>query len=486
MRRRIFGRRIVLKGFAGAAIGLPLLELTHGEAWANDNPPPQRFVVFFDHGGTLAPTAKDGHRFDGTGAEVGVDAWSPLATSEPLVLGPIQEPLKGLEPYLMVLRGIDNRAGRKATPLDGDHGFDEVTALTCADAIQYGGGSEAAKTAFGPSIETVLAERLAQRSPVPFPAIYLRVDGTNYGTPFFKASQQPIVGQTDPVAAFDTLFSGVKEVGASEEPAAVRARALKKSILDGTAEMLTTFKRRLGARDRQTIDAHFEHIRALEVRVAQLAGPMLPGCEKPSMAAPPVTPEDIAYAHADIAVAALRCGLTHVVGYDLCDLETLWLNPPYRDPSGSPHGLGHTGGTCGPDGPDHAVMQAWIDTMIQNRRWRMTILRRVMDALAAIPEGTGTLLDHSLMLWTSEFSSPFAHSASDVPVLLAGGTSGRFRMGRHLNFNQKALTDPLTREYETKTSLHNLYTSILNAFDYPDEHFGNDQAYVPGPLSGLS
>lgn len=486
MKRKTFGRRVVLKGFAGAAIGLPLLEVTHGEAWANGNPPPQRFVTFFDHGGTLAPTAKDGHKHDGLGEQMGEDGWCPASPDEALTLGRIHEPLLGLEAQLLVLRGIDNRVARVLAPLDGDHGWNDATALTCADAYVFGEGAESMKYAMGPSIDMVLAERLAKRNPVAFSAVHLQIEGATFGSPFYRAAEQRVEAQKSPVAAFNALFAGVTEQGAGGEPAAVRARALKKSILDGTGEMLGVFQKRLGARDRQTIDAHLEHVRALEKRVAQLAVPMVPGCQKPVIAGSFATTEEVAFAHIDVLIAALRCGLTNVGALQIGDLELLWRSPAYLDPSGSAHGMGHVGGTCGPTGLDHSKQAAWIATMLENRRWRMTLLRRFLDGLAALPEGTGTMLDHSVILWTSEFSSAFSHSACDLPILLAGGASGRVRMGRQVNYNLKAIGNPSTRDYDSKTSLHNLYTSILNAFDFGDVHFGNLLTHTMGPLSGLT
>ena len=94
------------------------------------------------------------------------------------------------------------------------------------------------------------------------------------------------------------------------------------------------------------------------------------------------------------------------------------------------------------------------------------------------------MLDNSLMLYTSEFSNGSVHSENDMPLLLAGSAGGVFRTGRHINCNKS--TAPFG--YQSNTGTHNLYTSILNAFGFPDTHFGMDDPSLgfKGPLPGLT
>ncbi len=484
---RRLGRRIFLQGFGGALIGLPLLEYTHKTARADTGrPPPRHFAVFFEHGGTLSPVSKTGVRYDGSGAESGADGWAPLDGGEALVPGPILQPVSGHLSSLLLLRGVDNAAGRQQTYLDGDHGYNNATALTCADASVVGGGLEHEKSAAGPSIDRVLAERLAVRHPVPFTAAHLMVDGYHYGSPFYRAAHQQVAPQKDPVAAFAALFSGVSDAPGEDADATARARALRRSVLDGTKDLLSAFRKRLGARDQHTLEAHLDSLRELELRVAQISVPAEQGCIKPSVTGPFATPDDVAKAHVDILVAALRCGLTNVVCLELGDIETLWLAPPLVSPEGNAHAFHHLSMAVGQAGAAKADRNAWVAAMIQNRQWRLTLLGRFLDGLAAVPEGAGSLLDATVALWTSEFSNGGAHSAADVPLLLASGPNGRLRGGRHLNFNALAQVDPHTLGYATQESLHNVYAALLQLFDFPDAHFGNSDAYRFGPTSGLT
>ena len=142
-------------------------------------------------------------------------------------------------------------------------------------------------------------------------------------------------------------------------------------------------------------------------------------------------------------------------------------------------------------GAQYANRQAWYDTMLANRQWRMQLLARVFAGLQATPDGAGrTMLDTTLAMCASEFSNGSIHSVADVPVLLAGakGVLNTGTAGRYVNFNTAAATDPTTRSYTSTASLHNLYTTILNAFGYPDTRFGSDHVHTSrghGALPGL-
>jgi hypothetical protein len=115
----------------------------------------------------------------------------------------------------------------------------------------------------------------------------------------------------------------------------------------------------------------------------------------------------------------------------------------------------------------------------------MGLVARILQGLKDTPEGGATMLDNSLLVATSEFSCGVEHSSRDMPFLLAGSAGGKLRTGRHLNFNSKAATS--ATGYQTFQSTHNLFTSVLNAFDFEDTHFGGDKScWRLGPLPGLT
>lgn len=489
MTSKKLSRRLILRGLGGAAIGLPILEsITTSKAYAQlTAPAAKRFLCFFEHGGTISATTRTGAKEDGSGEYQGTDGWAPASPAEALQLGPIHAPLAPHLGSLLVLRGIDNKAGWDQSPYNGDHGWANASALTSAVMTKVGTDVFAE----GPSIDHVIATRLATRQPVRFASINLEVPAHNYGTPFYTAARQHASRDYNPTTAFNRIFAGVTGGASMPDPAVLRARALKKSVLDGTSAGLSGYKRQLSARDQQVIDEHLTHLRSIETRLDAASVPSVPGCTRPTV--PTITGDWYGMniqvtgpLMADLIVAAFRCGLTNVATLEIGDFYARFLNPTYPAAFDIGHSLHHSANETGRGGTMAARWQDWFDTMLANRRWRIGLLKRVLDGLAATPEGNGTMLDNSLMLWTSEFSMGAIHSVNDMPVLLAGKAGGRLRTGRHLNYNLRAATNPTTLQYQTRSSMHNLFVSILNAFDFPDTQFGSNHVWAHGPLTGLT
>ncbi len=483
-----FSRRLILKGLGGAAIALPLLDVN--QAFAQSAPMAKRFVVFFEHGGTISASQRGGTKYSGNGAQSGTDAWRPASNGEALQLGPIHQPLVPYTDSLLVLRSIDNMAGREQGPYGGDHGWANVTAMTAAKATQLNADTI---TSEGPSLDFVLASRLAMRNPVKFASLNLALPAHNYGTPFFKAARQPVDGEWNPTAAFNSLFAGVSTGTSGPDPAAVRARALKKSVLDGTGEQLTSYKGKLSTQDTQTIDAHLEHIRSIEKRISTLPVPQTAACSKPTVPSfssynwYSVPIDQSGPLMVDLMIAAFRCGLTNVSTLNIGDFYAKWLNPSFPAGYDIGHSLHHSANDVGKLGTGYAQYAQWYDTILKNRQWRIGLLARFCAGMKATPEGNGTMLDNSLALWNSEFSAGNDHSVSDLPILLAGKAGGYFKTGRHLDYNVKAVGAPTTSQYQSTASTHNLFTSILNAFGYADSHSGTTgHAYVTGALPRLT
>ena len=122
--------------------------------------------------------------------------------------------------------------------------------------------------------------------------------------------------------------------------------------------------------------------------------------------------------------------------------------------------------------------------MTLNRQWCMGLFQQILEGLDATPEGSGTALDNTLMLYTSEFSSGAEHSCNDLPILLAGSCGGYFKTGNQVEYNI-ADTSQNKLAYQSKTGTQHLYTTILNAFGFPDTSFGELDNGVHGPLSSF-
>lgn len=476
------GRRAFLRGIGGAALGLPLLEFTHGHLWAGTATAPRRFITMFEHGGTIS-NQHHSSRHDGLGADQGEDWWRPAdPTSESLVLGPIHQPLAAFRSKLLLVEGVDNKAAMaQAQYGSGGHGISNATALTAASADDAHGEDP---QALGPSIDQVIAERLAARQPVPFPLIHLNVSGHQYGSPYYRASQQQAYGESSPAAAFATYFAGVS----GGEPSAAQQRqiAMRASMLDGLLESYESARGRVSAKDLQVIEAHLDHLRSLEYEL-----------QHPVVCTPPtgIDADDEAEGdivgplHVQLIIAALRCGLTNVANLEIADIITFWtpIGDPMEAAFGIGHSLGHYARDVGEDGPFSSQRETWLAEMLENRQWRIGLMAQLLEGLddPGFTEGDRTILDNSCVLWTSEFREPANHVSSNAQVLLAGSAGDYFKTGRFVDYNIHA-GDPSSYEYESNESTHNLFTSLLHAMGETDEHFGSPDAAHEGPLPDLT
>lgn len=475
------GRRAFLRGLGGASLALPLLEYTHGNAWAADGDANLRFLTVFSHGGTISNMNKT-TRYDGTGNQHGLDLWRPAdPMAAALALGPIHQPLQPWSHKLVVVEGIDNKAAIAQDQYGlGGHDISNGSVLTAGDVVSGGGMAQ------GPSIDHVVAQRLAARQPVPFDSIHLKIAGHQYGSPYFTGPQQIVSGETSPRAAFDTIFDGV--TGGEPDPQIVLRNTKRGSVLDGLMDGYSDFHSRVSMRDRHVVEAHLDHLRALE---QQLQDPVV--CEPPTGIDVDQGPGDVVGPlMADIIVAALRCGLTNVANLEISDILSPWTSAGALEGGlglGHPigHALHHQARDIGPTGPLSGIYDDWMTYTLENRRWRMSLIARLLEGLddPDFPEGDGTLLDNSLLMCTSEFSNGSRHSAWNLPVLLAGSAGGVIETGRFVTYNQAAVGNPNTMQYASDESVHNLYTSVLQAMGESDTHFGNGDAAHQGPLPGL-
>jgi hypothetical protein len=108
--------------------------------------------------------------------------------------------------------------------------------------------------------------------------------------------------------------------------------------------------------------------------------------------------------------------------------------------------------------------------IIKINNWYAGQFSYLLDKMKAVQEGTGTLLDNTVILWINELAIGNAHSHDDMRFLLGGSCGGAFKTGRNLAYKG----DPH----------NNLLLSICHAMDVNLPTFGNP-AYCTGPLSGL-
>lgn len=456
--RRFLNRRTFLRGtlFGGTAvtIGLPVLDAmltTSGSALADGTPPPKRFVLWFwgngTHPGSWAPAT--------TGA-----GWEPT------------ELLRGLgavRDYVSIVSGTQlPTRGRNNPHVEGVVGI-----LAGGNPVvdpSYAGQSNDwdFMTFSGPSIDEVAADLVGAAS---FRSLVLAVTPlhgiSGPGTAVrYTSHRGPYLFNPpvfDPAAVFDQLFGGgAPMIDTGPTPEAL-ARA---SVLDAVLEDARTLDAKLGAADRERLEHHLDAIRELEMRLRGSA----PGAIGASCALPPAPATSDSYRQiakdmSDLIAMAFACDLTRVVSMEFSSPAS---HTDYPDIF--PSRLVHNGEATSFHEYEHNVgFDATVRTGLQ---YFVDVFGDFVATLAATPEAEGNLLDHSLVLGTSEVSNGWQHRFDDFPLLLAGGANGALRTpGQHVRLDgASASRVPLT---------------ILKALGSTATEWGQDQYRTTEPIGEL-
>jgi len=348
---------------------------------------------------------------------------------------------------------------------DNEHGRGIQGVFTGADMVKF---------PTGPSIDQVVARKLASETALSYPSLPFSVNvgdkAWEHNTCFSAGDQQPIVALGKPVAVFDTLFKNLSETGPTMDTAgADRLRKKKQSVIDFVRADLDRVCKQLGADDQQKCQAHLEALRGAERRVAGLSPIVTSGCTKPVR---PVAGNDLiinVHAQMDMISAALACGLTRVATLQLGMADGGLDMISGVNQHNTTHKTGDTKGT--PAQADHIANHKRIDMWFADR-WAY-LLRK----LEAVKEGEGTLLDNTLIVFGSDTTTSMdpalsvgAHAHHRFPFWMAGGGNFAFKTGRHIVFPHPA--DGKGDNWKRWTRHHRLLVSIARAFGVEANSFG--------------
>lgn len=458
-------RRNFLRGAGGITVGLPFLpSLSRADCTAGT----RRLVVLYQPQGMI------------------MEEWHPTGVGTEFELSPILAPLEPHKQDLVVVSGLDNRVPMSFYNGGGHAGAGKAlfTGMPLSQNMAADGSVlpesqqpvelDAFTGAGGPSIDQVIATRMA--APTPHESLGFAVGRTDYHEAIatFYAGRDEVLGlEPDPRAAFDRLFADFEP---GEPSPLQRLRAARGSVLDAVADSYESTSSRLSATDRQRLDAHAQKIRELELRFGNGSGGGQ-GCGLPEFSLPGgYDPQHSDFddvggrAQIDNLVMALACDMTRVASLQFMegqDNRFPWLGHPFPFQFDGWHGIFHIvpGGPTGREDP--VVRAAMLDAM----RWYTSMFGYLVQRLAETPDGDGTLLDSTLVVWASEFGDGDGHNTVDIPVVMAGNLCGALQTGRHLDFTGRSTND--------------LLVSILNLFGYDDQSFGWAEA-CDGPLPGLA
>jgi hypothetical protein len=238
--------------------------------------------------------------------------------------------------------------------------------------------------------------------------------------------------------------------------------ARRKSVLDFVGTELTAFSKNLGTDDKAKVQSHLDSIRTLEDQLTSGSGPS----PVPSCTAPDITPSGLNFNTvtnypnhvkfmSDIVAAAVICGKARSVTLDLIDngggnsLTFPWLNIPSPDF----HAIAHQGSA---NYAQKVVIDQWF---------YQQCVAEIVGKLAAVPEGSGTVLDNTLILVCNDMMEGASHYVGSIPYVMIGSAGGVFKTGRLVTFPKQLPNNQLL-------------TSILHAFGIsssvgPSKYAGN-------------
>ena len=253
----------------------------------------------------------------------------------------------------------------------------------------------------------------------------------------------PLAKETNPRSAFDRLFQGEDADLSAGERAQRRQRRL--SVLDAVRDDTARLRLALGPSDRGKLDEYLTGVRELEHRLAAGEGATCAAAEPDAS----LDVRDQLAALIDVMVTALRCDLTRVISFMFANAGTN-RSYPFLGWSDSHHFLSHHN--------DDADKLAALDAI---GTWEVSYLASLLERLRGIEEPDGTLLDASLVFFSSEIEDGNAHRHTNLPVLLAGRGGGVLTPGRHVRF-------------DVETPIANLFLALIHAFGIERESFGSD------------
>ena len=438
--RKHLTRRTVLRGL-GATLGLPLLDamipartaLAQTAAKAT----PHVGFIYFPHGAVM-------------------NRWTPTGEGQIGEFGEILKPLEKYKAMTTVFSNIDSQAA-----IGPVHALSPGTWLSCVrPAISQEPNA-------GITIDEIAAQQIGQDTPLPSLEVATDVRGgggfcdRDYGCSYagtisFRTPTTPLPMENDPRKLFIRLFG-------QGDNATERARLSKQygSLLDMLTSEVNTLQRSLGPSDKRVLSDYLETVREIERRIQKTEARDLSNVDIPD--APAGTPPIDQHINLmfDLVALAYQANMTRVFTFMMA-AEVSGQTYNHIGVSDAFHPLSH-----------HNNEPAKMDRLVKVQTYHTQVFAKFLDKLAAMPDGDGSMLDHSLFLYGAGLSNPNLHAHYDLPLAMVGGAAGRMRGGRHLVF---AAETPMT----------NLLLTMLDKVGVQAEKLGDSTGKLPiEPLVGV-
>jgi len=429
--KKAISRRTVLKGL-GATLALPFLDAMMPASTAiarSAAKAPTRFGAIYVPNGVIP------------------GKWFPTAEGTDFEYSPSLQPLSPFRDRILILSGLDSvpppPPGERQYNNHADASTRFLTDTTPSHILRA-----------GVSVDQVLAKKWGAETSLPSLELALEsVDsGTSCdfgrscvytGTISWAGPTAPLPMEQSPSAAFERLF------GENTDPAARRARmAQKGSILDSLLQEVGKLQKKVGPADRTKITGYLESVRDVEQRIQKAVehNAEVPLVNRP--AGIPETFEEQAKLMFDIQLLAYQGDVTRVITY-MIGREFSGRTYPEIGVPDAHHPISH-----------HQRDPVRMEKLSKINHYHVSLFSWFVDKMKNTPDGDGSLLDHSAIIYGAGMSEGNGHVPLNLPILLVGGGSGEFKGGRHV----KAAPG---------TPLANFHVSLMNKLGVPVESHGN-------------
>ena len=434
--RKSLSRRTFLRG-VGATVSLPFLDAMVPAAIAMNQ-------------AAARPAKRLGYIFIPMGSDI--NRWTPQGVGKLDHLSPILSPLDAVKQHISV---ISNLELQPAYP--GTHATSNASFLSAARAKR----TESADYYLGITADQIAARHLGRDTALP--SLELSMDlmetvgqcDNGYACVYqnnlsWSSPTTPLPAEAHPRLVFESMFG---EGGSAQERAALRKR--RSSLLDAVRSDLSSLRKELGNADRNRVDEFLESVRDVERRI-QLAEKGVKENPNPDVERPIGVPDSYAE-HArlmfDLQLLAFQGDITRVSTFQLAR-ETSNRTYPEVGVTDPHHPLSHHG-----NDPEK------IERMSRINRYHVSLFAEFVAKLANTPEGDGSLLDNSLLLYGSGMGNPNLHDHTNLPILVAGGAAAGMAGGRHIR-------------YDKPTPLANLHLTLLEKAGLDLDAFGDSNGLV--------
>ena len=432
--KKALPRRTFLRG-VGASMALPLLDAMVPAMTAQAKT-------------AAKPVRRLGYVYMPMGSDI--TRWTPRSNDDLSELSPSLASLEKVKDHLTV---FSNMELKNAYP--GTHATSNASFLSAAKAKW----TESTDYYLGTTADQIAAQHIGRDSQLP--SLELAMDlmamvgqcDNGFACVYqnnlsWSSPTTPLPSEAHPRIVFERLFG---DGGTPEERrAALQKRA---SLIDWVAEDIARLQKEVGPEDRRRIDQYLTTIREVERRIqkaeSETADNPLPDLDRP--VGVPAAYADHARLMFDLQTLAYQGDVTRVITFQLAR-ET--SNRTYNE-IGVPephHPLTHHGGN-----------EEKIEKVSKINAFHVSLFSYYLEKLASTPDGDGSLLDHSMLLYGSGMGNPNVHDHVNLPIILAGGATKPG--GRHIR-------------YEQPEPLANLHLTLLDRAGVHIEKFGDSTGKI--------